>query len=231
MDYPAFIFAVVCLLIFGVPIGLVVGLWYGTRRLGSPTLRQVVRGSAIAVALADKLETGAREALAASGARQVRGVARLADGILACRLADDALLLLGDSTASGHVPARLASLPSDTAVVRAEATSVLAGFCLAGPFMYQFLPKLTPLDPAALPGGSCAETSLGGVPALLVRADELAVPSLRVYVARDLAEYVWGRLLEVGRGLKTPEQSSFPGIARLRPARAHLESLAGRRAP
>ncbi len=52
MDYPAFIFAVVCLLVFGVPIGLVAGILYGVRRLGSPTLRQLVRGTAIAVALA-----------------------------------------------------------------------------------------------------------------------------------------------------------------------------------
>ena len=46
---------------------------------------------------------------------------------------------------------------------------------------------------------SCAETTLAGVEALLVRTEGLAVPSLRLYVAWDMAEFVWERLLETGR--------------------------------
>ncbi len=139
------------------------------------------------------------EALGATTARRMHGVAKV-HGFLACRLADDTLLLLGDSTDSS-VPAPLTSLPAGTSVVLAEATFALAGFCLAGPFADQLLPKLTSLDPAALPSGACAETAVGGVAALLLRTDELTVPSLRVCIARDLAEYLWGRLHEAGRGV------------------------------
>jgi aminomethyltransferase len=138
------------------------------------------------------------ETLGAAAARRTHGVARLAGGLLVCRLAPDALLLLDGSTDLDGVPGLE---PPGAAVVVADATFALAGFCLAGPFADQLLPRLTSLDPAVLPGGTCAETAVGGVAALLVRADELTVPSLRVYVARDLAEYLWGRLFEVGRGV------------------------------
>ena len=37
-----------------------------------------------------------------------------------------------------------------------------------------------------------------GVEALLLRTDELSLPSVRGYVAWDLAEYVWERLMEAG---------------------------------
>ena len=52
---------------------------------------------------------------------------------------------------------------------------------------------------AALPVNACAETSLAGVPALLVRTAEFSVPSLRIYVAWELGEDVWERLLDAGR--------------------------------
>jgi sarcosine oxidase gamma subunit len=73
---------------------------------------------------------------------------------------------------------------------------------MLGPRLEEVLRRLTQLDirPAALPEGSCAETALAGVEALLVRPAGLALPSVRVYVAWDLGEYVWERLLDAGRG-------------------------------
>lgn len=126
---------------------------------------------------------------------------------LACRLADDHLLVLALRPEATDLPARLEGLCRDRPVVRNDATSAHAGFCLVGPHGEALLRHLTQLDvrPASLPPGSCAETALAGVEALLVRPPGLPVPATRVYVAWDMAEYVWGRLGEAGgEGRVTP---------------------------
>jgi glycine cleavage system aminomethyltransferase T len=42
---------------------------------------------------------------------------------------------------------------------------------------------------------------LASVHAVLVRSPELSVPSLRILVGWDLAEYVWATMLDAGRSL------------------------------
>lgn len=134
-------------------------------------------------------------------AEHPRGVASLADSqpTLACRLAAEHLLLLSSTpdpaSLAARVPAGLAS------VVRNAVTCTYAGLCLAGPRVEDVLRRLTSFDVsvASLPIGSCAETGLAGVHAILVRAHELTVSSVRVYVAWDLAEYVWETLLHGGQ--------------------------------
>ena len=91
-------------------------------------------------------------------------------------------------------------VPAATAVVASDATSAQASFCLAGPLGDALLQRLTAFDMAALPSSSCAETGVAGVHAVLVRSQELSVPSLRILVAWDLAEYLWETLLDAGRG-------------------------------
>jgi glycine cleavage system aminomethyltransferase T len=94
----------------------------------------------------------------------------------------------------------LASASPITQVVRVDASTTYAGFLLAGPRLEDMLPCLTALDlTASLTPGVCAETALAGVHTLLVRAPELSVPCLRIYVGWDLAEFVWERLLDAGR--------------------------------
>jgi glycine cleavage system aminomethyltransferase T len=136
-------------------------------------------------------------------AAKPRAVAALDAGgrLLACRLTDDQLLLLASTTDPGVFDRRLADLPADPTVVRSEETSAQAGFCLVGFSIEKLLRRLTSLDvaPGALPPGSCAETGLAGVPALLVRPPESEPPSLRVHVGWDVAEYVWERVLDAGR--------------------------------
>ena len=78
--------------------------------------------------------------------------------------------------------------------------ATLAGFWLFGPHTEQIISRLTALDAVALPEGACAETAFAGVHALLLRPPGVPVPSLRVWVAWDVAEYVWDRILEAGRG-------------------------------
>jgi len=179
------------------------------------TVEREMKASREGVALADisafakfsLLGKGVPElALALGGdspASEPRGVATLAAGdlALACRLTDDHLFLLASTTSPAVLDERLAYLPADSSVVRWDATSAHAGFCLVGPRGDEVLRGLTALDitPSQLPPGSCAETGLAGVHALLVRPAGQAPPSVRVYVSWDLAEYVWERLLAAGR--------------------------------
>jgi heterotetrameric sarcosine oxidase gamma subunit len=138
-------------------------------------------------------------------ARKPRGVSAFVDGVLGlgCRLREDHLVLLGSATAPAPFAGLLAALPPEPPVIASDVTSAYAGFCLAGPHAEDLLRRLTSLDVSrdSFPDNSCAETGLAGVHVLLVRAPELAVPAVRVYVAWDLAEYVWEALLEAGRRL------------------------------
>jgi glycine cleavage system aminomethyltransferase T len=150
---------------------------------------------------------------AGSPASRPGGVALLAaeNPVLACRLTADHLLLL--ATAPGFsfradgltlraARGSLEGSPDQGPLIVRDVTCSYAGFCLLGPRPAEELHHLTPLDvsPAAFPAGSCAETSLAGVHALLVHPPAgSSPPSVRGYVAWDLAEYVWGRVVEIGR--------------------------------
>jgi heterotetrameric sarcosine oxidase gamma subunit len=139
--------------------------------------------------------------LGESAASKPRGVASFDAGgpALACRLAEDRLLLLASTPKSGALEERLAKGSDSAGVVRSDVTTALAGFLLATE-PESVLRRLTSHDvsPRALPPGSGAETSLAGVQALLVRPPGGGQASARIYVAWDLAEYVWERLLEAG---------------------------------
>jgi heterotetrameric sarcosine oxidase gamma subunit len=146
-----------------------------------------------------------RDLLGDGPAGKPLGVAQFTagDSVLACRLTMDHLLLLAATTSPAGLEQRLASISTQEGVVRTDATCALASFCLVGPATDEVLCRVTPLDvrPGALPVGSCAETSLAGVQALLVRPPGLTVAAVHVYLAWDLGEYVWERLLEAGREL------------------------------
>jgi heterotetrameric sarcosine oxidase gamma subunit len=123
---------------------------------------------------------------------------------LACRLTRDHLLLLTCTTNAKAVQDRLASIQQGPAIILSDVTSAYAGFCLLGRAAEDVLRRLTSFDVAldALPVGSCAETNLAGVHALLVRPPGLAQPSLWVYVAWDLGEYVWERIWDAGQACR-----------------------------
>jgi sarcosine oxidase subunit alpha len=131
-----------------------------------------------------------------------RCVARLTDPepALACRLADDRLLVLAESPAADWNHS-LKLLAPDHKVESWDATSAYAAFHLEGPHVEDLLRRLTAVDVRfnALPPGSCAETGLAGVAALLVRPPDR--PGTRLLVGWDVAEYVWERLLDAGTEL------------------------------
>jgi sarcosine oxidase subunit alpha len=122
------------------------------------------------------------------------------ESVLACRLTDDHVLLLAPAPTVPPSMRRLVELQGEPGV-RTDVTSAYAGLEAVGPGMEGVLRRLTHLDvrPTALQPDSCTETALAGVEALLVRHDRGALPALRVYVAWDLGEYVWERIIEAGR--------------------------------
>ena len=78
-----------------------------------------------------------------------------------------------------------------------------AGFWIGGPQWQDLLRRLTQLDlrAPAFPVGARVETALAGVEAELTCSDKLTVPSVRVRIAWDVAEYVWERMREAGLDL------------------------------
>ena len=133
------------------------------------------------------------------------GVSRLDSGVLVCRLTADQILLLASSPtlALGHGEHELRCsalemhFPAATGNLLAiNQTSALAGFSLVGHGVAKMLRHLTHLEFPPL--DSCVQTRLAGVTALLIRTQELSVPSLRIYVTCDLGEYLWESLMEAG---------------------------------
>jgi len=150
-----------------------------------------------------------RTSLANTPAAKPLGVTTMAGNVLACRLSDDHLLLLG---AAPRLELRLADIDLNISalsagcqapragVVIANTTSTYAGFALIGGPIEEMLRQLTAIDVSekAFPVGSCVQTSFAGVTAMLVRAPKSSVRYVRIYVASDLGEYVWQKMLDVG---------------------------------
>jgi glycine cleavage system aminomethyltransferase T len=151
-----------------------------------------------------------RELAGDAAATRPLGVAAAGGLVLACRLTENHLLLLASTTSPASLEEHLAPSRGKEGLIQNDVTAALAGCCLIGPATEDLLGRVTPLKmPAA---GSCAETSLAGVQALLVRPPATELLSIQLYVAWDLVEYVWERLLDAGRGLRlTPL-----GVASLR---------------
>jgi glycine cleavage system aminomethyltransferase T len=75
-----------------------------------------------------------------------------------------------------------------------------AGLWVVGPRWQELMQRLTQLDlrAPAFPAGARVETALAGVEAELTRREDLTVPSVRVLIAWDVAEYVLERMRESG---------------------------------
>jgi glycine cleavage system aminomethyltransferase T len=142
-------------------------------------------------------------ALLADGSLQAaRAAARLGPaGPLACRLANDHLLLFAGRTFSAALEESAARLTQMADVRRYDATCVYAVFCLLGAPGTAVLSRLTALDlsPEVLPSAACAETNVAGVHALLIRPPEPPPKAIYVCTSWDLAAYLWQRLLESGQ--------------------------------
>lgn len=126
-------------------------------------------------------------------------VAQHTEGALACRLSSDQLLLLTPPSALSDVRASIEA-SQETHVHIVDMTSALTALCLAGPGSQDVLSKLTDLDlsSSSHTDMTCAQTSLSGVQAILVRADFSGMTAYRLFVSRDLGEFAWDVLTEAG---------------------------------
>jgi sarcosine oxidase subunit alpha len=144
--------------------------------------------------------TAAHTLVTDHGADRPQGVGTLSSDrkTLACHLTDEYLLLLATSPDVTDLASAVADPCREQRVVACDMTSALAGFVVLGEQVEALLRRVTHLDvrPSAFPVNSCVETSLAGVEALLVRQSEPT--NVRIYVAWDMAEFVWERLLETG---------------------------------
>lgn len=78
-------------------------------------------------------------------------------------------------------------------VMVTDATHLFAGYALCGPALPELLARTTGWNPATLAPGAATGAPIADVRAIVVHRD-LEVPVLEVYVATELARYVWETL-------------------------------------
>ena len=96
-----------------------------------------------------------------------------------------------------------------------DATHLFAGYALCGPALPELLARTSGWNPATLAPGAATGAPIADVRAIVVRRD-LEVPVLEVYVATELARYVWETLHGGGDLARRP----CGGLAR--PARGRV---------
>jgi glycine cleavage system aminomethyltransferase T len=152
--------------------------------------------------------TGAGDLVATlSGANLISNPGRVlplkADpSVLICHLHIDQLLMLAGPSSKIRLDQVLTKAGKNPTLIQTDRTSSLAAFWLLGPHTDEVLRQITHHDVAAIHPGSCVETGLGGVPAILVRPPSPALLSMRVLIGWDVAEYVWEIIWQAGQSQK-----------------------------
>ena len=120
---------------------------------------------------------------------------------LACRLAESQLFLCTAGFEGDGLRALLAGVPRPERIAERDETSCYAGVALLGPKLESALQRLAALDTssAVFAPGTCVQTRVAGVHALVIRPPDLGIPAVLIYVAWDLAAYLWDTLLRMGQ--------------------------------
>jgi glycine cleavage system aminomethyltransferase T len=121
-----------------------------------------------------------------------------ADAIVA-RISKEWAVLFGEPNAEAELMRAVEPLAGPRTMV-SDATHLFAGVALAGPDLPDAIERATSWDPGTLAPGEATGAPIAEVQALLVRRD-LLVPVLEVYVATELARYVWETLSGIVSGL------------------------------
>ena len=103
-----------------------------------------------------------------------------------------AMVLTAPGAEATLVP-ELESAGDGAGVMVTDATHLFAGSALCGPGLPELLARTSGWDPSSLARGESTGTSIADVRAVVVRRD-LAIDVLEVYVATELARYVWETL-------------------------------------
>lgn len=122
-----------------------------------------------------------------------------AAGELTARIAPEWALVLTAPGAEDIVRPKLESSAGPHAMVT-DATHLFAGYALCGPLLPDLLARTSSWNPATLAPGAGTGAPIAGVRSIMFRRD-LEVPVLEVYVATELARYVWETLHDVAASL------------------------------
>ena len=122
-----------------------------------------------------------------------------AGGEFTARIAPEWALVLTAPGGEDIVRPKLESSSGPHAMVT-DATHLFAGYALCGPLLPDLLARTSGWNPATVEPGAAAGAPIAGVRSITVRRD-LEVPVLEVYVATELARYVWETLHEVAVSL------------------------------
>lgn len=118
---------------------------------------------------------------------------------LTARIAPGWALILTPPGAEDIVRPKLESSAGPSAMVT-DATHLFAGYALCGPLLPELLARASGWNPATLAPGAATGAPIADVRGVVVRRD-LEVPVLEVYVATELARYVWETLHDVATSL------------------------------
>lgn len=122
-----------------------------------------------------------------------------AGGELTARIAPEWALVLTAPGAEDIVRPKLESSAGPHAMVT-DATHLFAGYALCGPLLPDLVARTSSWNPATLSPGAGTGAPIAGVRSIMFRRD-LEVAVLEVYVATELARYVWETLHDVAASL------------------------------
>lgn len=125
----------------------------------------------------------------------VGGALSVAGDALTARIAEDWALVLAEPGGEEVLLPKMEQAAGPDAMVT-DATHLFAGFALAGPKQADALARLTSWDPSTLATGAATGAPIADVRAVVVRRD-LEMPVLEVFVATELARFVWETVLDV----------------------------------
>ena len=113
-------------------------------------------------------------------------------GSIVARISREWALVLGEPNAEADLVRAVEPLAGPRTMVT-DATHLFAGFALAGPRLGEVIERATSWDLATLARGEATGAPIADVRALMVRRD-VAPDVLEVYMATELARYVWETL-------------------------------------
>lgn len=128
------------------------------------------------------------------------GPFEVGQGDLACRLTDDRALAIATHTNPSTLISQVNLHVANKVTVVRDVTCHFAALSLVGPSVRDVLSHVTALNIStkAFAPGSCAETKLLGVAALLVCPPRAQTDEIRAYVGWELGEFVFLELLKFG---------------------------------
>jgi len=122
----------------------------------------------------------------------VDGALASAGDELTARIAPEWALVLTAPAGERAVRPKLEDAAGSTAMVT-DATHLFAGYAVCGPLLPDLLARTSAWNPATLEAGAATGAPIADVRAILVKRD-LGAPVLEIYVATELARYVWETL-------------------------------------